>query len=62
MPELSPATLLGLATGGGVLLMWYGIQRLRDRALPPERRRQGWWGVHLGLLLVVGSMVLFVRT
>ncbi|BBK43552.1 hypothetical protein STVA_35720 [Allostella vacuolata] len=55
-------TLLGLATGGGALLAWYGLQRLRDRDLPEARRRQGWWGVNLGLALVAVSMILFVRT
>ena len=49
MPAGSLSTLLGLATGGGALLAWYGIQRLRDRKLPDAKRRQGWWGVNLGL-------------
>jgi len=56
------ATLLGLMLGGGALLVWYGLQRLRDRDQPDARRRQGWWGVNLGLATVALSMILFLRT
>ena len=62
MPAGFLSTLLGLATGGGALLAWYGIQRLRDRKLPDAKRRQGWWGVNLGLALVAASMIAFTRT
>ncbi len=62
MPPGSLGMLLGLATGGGALLVWYGIQRLRDHSLPDDRRRQGWWSVNLGLTLVAASMILFART
>ena len=55
-PSLLP-TLMGLAAGGGALLIWYGIGRLRDRARPESERRKGWWGVNLGLALVALSMI-----
>ena len=62
MPAGGLATILGLMLGGGVLLVWYGLQRLRDRGRPERQRRLGWWGVNLGLALVGASMVLFLRT
>ncbi|BBK30798.1 hypothetical protein EDC65_1766 [Stella humosa] len=62
MPAGMAGMLLGLATGGGALLMWYGLQRLRDRALPDGKRRQGWWGINLGLLVLTLSMLLFSRS
>ena len=62
MPAGGMATLLGLMLGGGALLVWYGLQRLRDRDQPDARRRQGWWGFNLGLATVALSMILFLRT
>ncbi len=62
MPAGGMATLFGLMLGGGALLVWYGLQRLRDRDQPDARRRQGWWGVNLGLATVALSMILFLRT
>lgn len=56
------AALFGAMLGGGVLLCWYGLQRLRQRDLPEGKRRQGWWGVNLGLALVAVSMILFLRS
>jgi len=61
MPASMVPTLLGLAGGGGVLLVWWGLMRLRNRDLPQAKRRQGWWGINLGLALVAGSMILLSR-
>ena len=57
-----PATLFGLFGFCGFnLLVWWGLMRLRNRELPTEKRRQGWWGVNLGLALVAGSLILLNR-
>lgn len=61
MPAAWLPTLLGLAGGGGVLLVWWGLMRLRKAELPPAQRRQGWWGINLGLALVAGSIMLLNR-
>lgn len=58
MPASLLPTLLGLAGGGGVLLVWWGLMRLRNRDLSQGTRRQGWWGINLGLALVAGSMII----
>ncbi|BBK37943.1 hypothetical protein STAQ_30210 [Allostella sp. ATCC 35155] len=62
MPPGALPAMLGAMLGGGALLAWWGLQRLRDRERPDAQRRQGWWGINLGLALAGLSMILFLRS
>ncbi len=53
--------LLGAVGGGGVLCVYYGLARLRDKARPQDERRKGLWLVNLGVALlgVSGAILLW---
>jgi hypothetical protein len=54
--------LLGGLLGGGVLLAWYGLGRVRDREAPRARQRLGLLMVNAGIILVAISLYLFTKT
>lgn len=53
--------LLGAMLGGAVLLVWYGLGRVRDRAAPKARQRLGLIMVNAGVILAAASLYLITR-
>lgn len=57
---MSPWPLaLGAMLGAGLLLVVAGLRLLANRRLDERRRRQGFWPLNGGLLLVAASVYLF---
>ncbi len=54
-------TVLGLALGSGVLLIFYGVRRLMNKELDEAARRKGFWPLNAGLILAAVSMYLMVQ-
>jgi hypothetical protein len=56
-PEWWPY-LWGALGGIGVLLVYYGVKRVRDKARSESERRQGLWMVNAGVLCFAASLAL----
>jgi hypothetical protein len=50
----------GALGGIGVLLAYYGLRRLTDKARPEAERRNGLWLVNAGVLCLAASMALAI--
>jgi len=50
----------GALGGLGVLLVFYGLRRIRDRKLPESYRRAGLWLVNAGVVALAASMALAI--
>jgi len=44
----------------GVLLVYYGLRRIMDKARPERGRRPGLWLVNAGVLCLAASMALAI--
>ena len=51
---------LGALGGLGVLLVYYGLRRVTDKARPDPERRQGLWMVNGGVICIAASMALAI--
>jgi hypothetical protein len=52
--------LWGALGGLGVLLIYYGLRRLTDKARPEPAKKPGLWMVNAGVLALAGSMALVI--
>jgi len=52
--------LLGALGGLGVLLVYYGLKRVTDKARPDTQRKQGLWMVNGGVVALAVSMALII--
>jgi len=52
--------LWGVLGGLGVLLIYYGLRRLTDKARPDPAKKAGLWMVNAGVLALAGSMALAI--
>ena len=52
--------LWGALGGLGVLLIYYGLRRIMDKARPERGRRPGLWLVNAGVLCLAASMALAI--
>jgi hypothetical protein len=52
----------GALGGLGVLLVYYGLRRVMDKARPGHDRRVGLWLVNAGVLTLAASMALAIWT
>jgi len=50
----------GALGGIGVLLVYYGLRRVMEKARPDAERRQGLWLVNAGVLFLAASMALAI--
>lgn len=50
----------GALGGLGVLLVFYGVRRVRDKTLPDSFRKAALWLVNLGVIAVAASMALAI--
>jgi len=50
----------GALGGLGVLLAYYGLRRVMDKAKPQPDRRTGLWLVNAGVLCLAASMALAI--
>lgn len=50
----------GAIGGIGVLLVYYGLRRVMDKAGPAPRQKQGLWMVNAGVLCLAASMALAI--
>ncbi len=50
--------ILGALGGGGVISVWYGLQRLRKEKASKASRRLGLVMVNAGIVMIAGSLYL----
>jgi hypothetical protein len=50
----------GALGGLGVLVAFYGLRRVTDKALPDSHRKAGLWLVNAGVVAVAASMALAI--
>jgi len=50
----------GALGGLGLLLVYYGITRVRDKSRPDAERRKGLWMVNGGVFCLAASMALAI--
>jgi hypothetical protein len=50
---------MGVALGGGLLLVVMGFRTLTNKALDDDARKRGFWPLNAGLMLACISMYLF---
>jgi tetrahydromethanopterin S-methyltransferase subunit D len=50
----------GALGGIGVLLVYYGLKRVREAKRPDPERRQGLWMVNAGIVCLAASMALAI--
>lgn len=50
----------GALGGLGVLLVYYGLRRVTDKARPDAQRKRGLWMVNAGVLFLATSMTLAI--
>jgi hypothetical protein len=55
------STILGVALGGGALLIFVGMRKLTNRELDDAARRKGFWPLNAGLVLAAVSMYLMLQ-
>ena len=51
--------LMGVALGGGLLLVVMGFRTLTNKGLDEDGRKRGFWPLNAGLILACVSMYLF---
>ena len=52
--------LYGALGGLGIVLLFYGLGRVRDRQRPESARRAGLWLITAGLTCIAGSAALIM--